>query len=464
MAIIGFSTTTSNYVNRTADRIGGGVFTAPASGAFGLPKILCAAKSAGNAVFTVGIYEVSGSTLGDLIGETIEHSVTKSSSRAFRGPSAWAGATPAMTAGAKYSIQVHSKDANLILYRDTGGGVGVFVDADYDSGLPDPFPSSGVTTNTSKYRMYCDVIPGSAPNAVVKVSPADETVIDPAVGNVFRGAYSNDLETDVMAAVQWRYRRVGTTSWTESEWETTPICQFTVPGGTLPTGYNYIVDSRAKDQLGGLVGPWMTSPWLITATALPDIPTITSPANGATITDWYDYLDWTAPNQDAYRAQVYEDDGDGGADTESVLFDSEAQESADVRSLAIDYSEWNDQTVHPAVAVRYGEIWTEYAIVSVDVAFTGPMQPTCTIEVGDQTGIMEISATHPEPTGGEPEAIAHDIYVARSDNTSNRWRIAAGVGPADAFRWRDWARDIDYTFWVRALAADGTSTWSEATT
>lgn len=391
MSILGIATSTSSWGSCDPNYKRGRRDKAPVSGFIQEIYVYNRVKSSGDARWKIMVYEWTGGEPDALLGVTAEVKTTKGSGGAHR--KAVLSAPIPITKDHYYTLQYWTKDGNSQLGWEIHGGVGAHGPDDYDNGPEDPYGSH--TNSDNNYHLYAPIILGSAPNPVTKVSPADETVIDPSAGNVFKGTYSNAMSTDIQSAIQYRYRAVGTPSWTDGPWATTPVCKFTIAGGTLETGSDYIVDCRCKDQLGGIIGPWMTSPWLVTATALPDIPVIDTPANGGTINDWYGYLDWTTSEQDAWRVQVFADDGFGAADPETSLYDSGAQEDADIRSLAIDYSDWNGQTVHPAVAVRYSAVWTDYAVVGVDVAFTGPDQPTCNIVVGDGDGIIEVSATHP---------------------------------------------------------------------
>lgn len=460
MAILGYSGNTTTTLDRVALRIGGGIFTAPVSGTLGLPWVLFGVDSGGAAGWYVVVYAVTGtSTMGAVVGKTTLQSTAAASALAWRQASAWDGSAPTVTAGTKYSLQVFTpSDARMNLARTLSGGVGAFVDAP-TTAVPDPY-TAGYTVNTSLYRVYCTITEGNAPTAPTKVSPSDGASLNPAVANVFSATYNGD---GVQTGAQYRYRDQTVGSWTTGAWEVTPYPRVTIPGATFSDATDYYVQVRYRNAYGD--GAWSDS-WSVSAVAVPDVPVITSPSNLDTISTATGSLDWTVTNQDAYRVQVFADNGSGGADEETSLYDSDVVETAGTRTVSIDYSSWNGDTVHPAVAVRYSSTWSSYATVAVDVAFTGPMKPTCVVTVGSGNGIIAITATHPTPTGGEPAAVAHDIYrthVPEHDPT-DYVRIAASVAPGATYNDREWVPGIDYAYKIRALAADGTSTLSDATT
>lgn len=330
---------------------------------------------------------------------------------------------------------------------------GPFVDTDLDYPV---VTSDGqtlyVVQNTSNVtgstlRGVYTYTPNVAPNAPTLTTLAGGEVIDRAVANRAAHEFSDANTGDSQSAFDLRYRLEGAASWTEV-YQATPNQWHDFPAGSLAAG-NYERQVRTYDSQG-VVGPWSASGFF-TAADKPTGLTITDPVNGSTIPTNTVTVTWSAPNQDAYQAQVL--------DGATVEHDTGTVESPTTRSRDVPLPVNNaGRTI--GVRVRNAGLWSDWYTITVTVSYTPPPTPTSTLSVDAASGSLVVQVTNPAPGAGEPAVSYNDVYVTEPVNgVAVEQRRATGLPPNTA--WRYWTpisgRDYGASVRVVAVASNGTT-------
>ena len=305
--------------------------------------------------------------------------------------------------------------------------------------------ATGPTTVTSSYRGT--VVVNNPPNAPTLTGPAEGGKIDRSSTQRFSWTFSDPDPGDTQSAYAVRYRRAGTADpWTDTGWKASPSSWHDFPPGTFPVG-DYEWQAATKDTRG-LAGPYSASGFFTVGEA-PPAPSITAPANGATIATPTSEVTWSTPDQDAYQLQVL--------DGATVVYDTGTVPSAGARSLVVAFPE-SGTTRTVRVRVLFAGLWSPWAAVTVTVAYTTPAVPVLTVTADDEAGSIHVGIAHPAPVGDQPVVVSHDVHVREVGTTGPGIRLAAEI--TGNHTWWLPAAGIGYEFRVKATGVTGATAWS----
>lgn len=298
-------------------------------------------------------------------------------------------------------------------------------------------------------------------------SPRDGAVV--AAGQVFAAWFSyssdgsdNTSGDDYPSQVQERYRLVGAGTWTELA-ASTP----SYGGGDYYSAYpalaagNYERQVRAQATNTPTWSAYSASAFFTVATP-PNAPTLTAPAAGATVGPFFT-VSWSAPTSiQGYEVQVRTASGGGG----SVVWTS-GLVMQNVQTMQAQSPTTGTRYVR--VRIRKDSLWSAWSERQVTATYASPMTPTLTAVPSDPGSIgathaLQITVTHPTPSGGAPAVVDQDIHVRQTDDPT-RVHIIQSAGTPGAFTWRLPAA-TSYDVRVTARASDGRvsqSAWTTAT-
>lgn len=290
------------------------------------------------------------------------------------------------------------------------------------------------------------------PNAPNVLSPQDGVVLDRAVSQRFDWDFSDPDTGDSQSKFDLDYRLVGAGAWTTVT-QSTPTTHYDLPGGTLVAG-DYEWRVRTYDS-GGTVGAY-SSTELFTAEDKPGAPTITYPVNGGDISQEEDEVTWSAPDQDDFQVRRVADAA-GAPDTGTIYYNSGIIASTSTRQHDLTF-ETNNRVEHVQVRIREDGLWSDWASVLVNVAYTIPPVPTLLITAEPSVGRMVVAITNPAPGVGEPVFVSNDLY--RSDDGVIFERIARDLAEDETYHDYTATAGIVYTYYVRTLGDNGTRSQS----
>ena len=239
-------------------------------------------------------------------------------------------------------------------------------------------------------------------------------------------------------------------AWTTSGQVITPSSFHDFPAGTFDDGGQYEWQVRTWDAQGE-VGPWSASNFFDAATPPPGRPTIISPVNGSTIGLAEVVLEWSYPSQDAYQWQVL--------DGATVIEDSGQVASTTTRAGIIDDLP-NNVTRTLRVRVEDGGLWSQWASVTVTVAYSPPPTPTVQVDETSAPAAYMVRGLVPTPGVGEPNVTHLDIYRREGTDTGDGIRRAKDLAPSRVFTDYFVASGVDYFYRVKAYGENGTIAWS----
>lgn len=343
----------------------------------------------------------------------------------------------------------------------------------------DPNTTRTATLGSSRNRRtaFTIVLTGNrAPNAPTSLAPGSSTSIDKDITNRFSWSFS-DPDTgagDQQSAYDLRYRIVGTTTWTTVSGGATQYRDMVA--GTF-TADDWEWQVRTTDN-GALTGPWSASAYF-TATTAPAGPTITAPTNLGTVDSDPYTVTWTAAEQDAYQIRTVADDGLGAPDTGTIYQDTGTVTSTTARSAPIPF-DTNGRDEHVQLRIQVDGLWSDWITVAITVSYTAPATPTVSVIADSPTGAIGIQASHPTPTGSEPDVVTVDWWRRNIDTDGNPvdgeddpgiriaidqaasstledWRIASGQGYE--YRAQAWGDNnvSTYSDWEAGNAASATA-------
>lgn len=277
------------------------------------------------------------------------------------------------------------------------------------------------TTGTWTAHLVGLVPANEAPYAPTLVSPVGSVVIDRAVGQRFDWDFADPNVGDSQSKFDLDYRLVGAGSWTTVT-TITPTTHHDFAPGFFAAG-NYEWRVRTYDALG-VVGPYSSTAFF-TAANTPAPPTITFPANGATISQSFENFQWSTPDQEAFQVRKVADAA-GAPDTGTVYYDSGTVVSG-ARFHVLTFPT-NSRTEHLQVRVRNLGLWSTWSSILVNVNYTTPAVPTLVLTPVPAQGYMQVAITNPAPTGGQPALSHNDLYRNDEQEDGGTYvRIATGL-------------------------------------
>lgn len=267
----------------------------------------------------------------------------------------------------------------------------------------------------------------------------------------------NTAGDDYEGAHQERYRLIGAGTWTELAVQLGQM--YTVYTGGLAAG-NYERQVRAQSNNTGVWGAYSASAFF-TSTAAPAAPTFTSPAAGSTVTTGTVAVNWTATTFTAYELEVRSATGGGGVQqwTSGVVTTGTTGTTATLPS--------SGGARYLRLRIRNNGVWSAWTERQIIVSYASPMQPSIVATRVDVDGLgfqhaLDITVTHPTPSGGAPAVNSMDIYAyAIDDPNAKEYLVLPAQTPTGTKTWRTPAAQR-YQLRVVAKAADGRTTSSNA--
>ncbi|HBJ73752.1 MAG TPA: hypothetical protein DDY88_08655 [Actinobacteria bacterium] len=266
----------------------------------------------------------------------------------------------------------------------------------------------------------------------------------------FSWTFSDPDPGDTQSAFDLRYRVIAAGSWTDLS--ATTVNTYVDIVGSAFTANNFEWQVRTYDALGA-VGSYSASSFF-TAASTPATPTITAPADGATVTNNQN-VTWSAPSQTAYQLRRI-GDSSGLPDTGTIYSDTGEVTDAVARALSVDFPV-NNRFEHVQVRVKNAGLWSAWASARVSVSFTSPSPATFTVTADNATASILVTITNPVSV---PAAASNAVYVREASDTGYGQRMANGLLPNTAWTWRTPASGVEYEFRVLTTGATGTTIWS----
>ena len=328
----------------------------------------------------------------------------------------------------------------------SGGGGG--------SGYLDPSLSSATTsTSTNNGNGYVTITAvNTAPYAPPLNTPANNTAFDRAVTQRFAWTFS-DPDTwagDTQSKFDLQYR-LGTGAWVPVT-GTTSGQFWDAAGGTFTVGaWEWQV--RTYD-LAGLVGPWSASSFF-TASDAPTVPTVTTPAAGATVPSTAT-LTWTTGAHTDYQVRKVADIA-GVANTATVYYDTGDVVDGATSSVMLSFPV-NLRWEHIQVRVSNSGLWSVWADVRVYVSWTPPMVPLIALTPNSATASIAVAVTNPTPTGGAPATSYNDVYA--SSPLDPEIRVATQIAVNSVWTWMQPGAVRVYNIRAVAVGSNGTTSTS----
>ncbi|MDN4173910.1 hypothetical protein QWY28_13195 [Nocardioides sp. SOB77] len=329
-------------------------------------------------------------------------------------------------------------------------------------------PHAGGTTATGTLRMVGGFTGGPMvhgqftflltdknrpPNAPALATLVNGGAIDRGRPNRARHVFSDPNAGDSQSAFDIRWRPVGDANWTTVH-APVPNEFYDFPAGTFEAG-GYERQVRTYDAQG-LAGPWSTSGFF-TAGDSPAGPSILYPIAGQQL-EQNERVTWSTATQVAFQVRRVGDTG-GAPDESVVYYDSGRIASVEARFLPLVF-ETNGRAEHVQVRVEYGDLWSPWVSVGVEVSYTPPPTPSFTIAADPKTASLTVTLFNPLPAGDDPPASYNDVYVTEPvDGVLVEQRRATRL-PQNT-TWRYWTpisgHDYSAAFRVVAVAANGTT-------
>jgi len=296
------------------------------------------------------------------------------------------------------------------------------------------------------------VVLNKPPHAPTLIAPVDQT-ISTTQANRFTVGFNDPDAGDSLSALRIWARPEGAAEWAvDTGWITTPTPAHGFPAGTFTEG-DWEWQAATKDTQG-VEGPRSPSAFF-TADVPPPGPTITAPANGATVPLSTETVVWSTPDQDAYQIQFLDEDG-------AVAYDTGQVDSVTARSRTLDFPD-NQVTRTIRLRVLFEGLWSPWSTITVHVSYTQPPVPVVTVDDMTTPGAIRVQASHPDPADDQPAVEYIDIYRRETQDTGPGIRRATMLLPTATFA--DWfvASGVDYAYRVCAFGTNGTSSWSDWT-
>lgn len=294
------------------------------------------------------------------------------------------------------------------------------------------------------------------------LSPDGTTVdVDRDTNLSFRFRDPNTGDSQSAAEVQWR--EVGATTWetTGKVWTTSP--RLTIGAGTFSVGVEYEWRVHVWDS-GGRVSLW-SSPARLTGATAPDAPTILAPGPEATIPEDHHVMQWSTPEQDAYRIFAWAPADATTPDQDTVYYDSGVVEEPSGRDHVVPAPVVGRREFW-AVQVRYDGIWGPAAYVPVNVQWTPPRTPYLRLEAGESD--VAVTPTHLAPQGTQPAVREWRLWARKRDTGGDgevvpyayRPRRLSAPPAATVVHYLPVSFE-DYEYRAETIGDNGTRSWSD---
>lgn len=316
--------------------------------------------------------------------------------------------------GSSYTPETTAAAAS-VSYADTGLDVGLTHRYRLRHAITGvPLAAGGTTILVSAWVQSVNVQLSAPPNPPLVTVPP---VLDLAITDLVIAVTHQSVDSTAQTAAEVRYRPVGDPTWTTQN--LTTETSYTIPAGTLPNGVTYEVQARTKGEHPDF-SAWSPSALMI-GSSTPSV-TVTSPADGATLTTSTTTYTWT----------FYDAEGGGQSSWEAQLLAGEmVVETAEGPGAA---SSWKPATafsdgVTYTARVRGRDstgLWSAWDEVTNPVDFLPPPMPELSGSFNADEGSVEIGIDVAAPIDGvEVEAVT----AALERWTGDRWVLLADDMP-----------------------------------
>jgi hypothetical protein len=126
----------------------------------------------------------------------------------------------------------------------------------------------------------------------------------------------------------------------------------------------------------------------------------------------------------------------------------------------------NNRSEHVQLRVRSAGLWSPWANVGVLVSYTVPAVPMLAVAEDSTDGTISVQASHPPPAAGQPTVSHVDVWRREMRDgqvvAGTEIRVAKDRPPTSVYVHFAAHRQV-YAYRVRAVAVNGTSSWSEWT-
>lgn len=277
------------------------------------------------------------------------------------------------------------------------------------------------------------------------VTPPAPTIIAPTAGGAAAAgtvrmswAYGGE-DKQAGASVEWRLSG-GTAGAPASVTDATPYTEQTL----TPGDWEWRANNTSQDGLTGPFSPW--TPFHVETK--PATPVLTSPADGATLTDVPVSIAWTG-TASAWQAQIV------NATTGVIVWDSGTQ--AGTATSTTGQATVDGITVTVRVRVKATYVYSDWAQVTCPVVWIGPVAPVVRLRPDPAEGRIGVEWTQPE---GDVTPDHYDVQAVENGIT---FPVVSGLSAdvRSTFHYLPLS-DVDATIRVLAVAASGASTAGEA--
>lgn len=257
-----------------------------------------------------------------------------------------------------------------------------------------------------------------APNAPPIVGPKNNVVLDRTQQQVFDWDFSDPDAGDSQSQYQRQYRVAGGTTWTVEAAVTSTATQRTDAANFWAAG-DWEWQVRTADAQG-VWGPFSASAFF-TAADPPAAPSITDPANGATIASESGQVVWSTPSQGSFQVRKVKDNA-GSPDATTIYYDSGEIVSTSARNHGLTFPV-NDRTEHIQVRIKSSGLWSAWASVRVVVSYTPPAVPTFTLSPTPESGLIALTIDN----GAWPVSVGTVTYTGTGTGTMTGPTATDGV-------------------------------------
>lgn len=294
-----------------------------------------------------------------------------------------------------------------------------------------------------------------APTAATGLTPDGGVTVDRNAVQRLAWTFQDADPGDTQSKFDLRWR-VGVGAWTTVT-QTTPSPYYDAPAATFPAG-SVEWQVLTYDAQGVVATAWSASAFFTAATA-PGAPVVTAPANNATQGAPTGVISWSAPAQDAYQVRKVADNA-GAANTSVIYYDTGTVVSSTARNAALDFPT-NNRTEHLQVRIRSAGLWSTWASVKVNVAWSPPAVPVVAVTARPELAAIDVAVANPAPTGTQPAVASTELWRRRVGATETLRLAAVVVG--GTYRDATPASGVAYEYQAVAIGTTGTkqaSAWT----
>ncbi len=285
------------------------------------------------------------------------------------------------------------------------------------------------------------IVHNQAPTAPTNLSPVGG-VKDRALVNRLSWQH-NDANLDPQAQFDLLWRLQGASTWNTVSQVT--VNQYwdalanTFPKGTIEW------QVRTYDQ-AGLSSPY-SALTTFNAGDKPSNATITSPANGSTVSFANPTVQWSSVGQVDYHLKVL-------SAASALLWES--IKTSTNKAETVQYALQNSTSYKIELAIKNVDgLWSDFVLVNITVSYTPPAKAIVTTTTDIVRGSITLAIDNPVPSGTEP-VVSHNSIFRRKLGETEFIRIATNVLPDESFTDYTPASEQVYEYYIRAWGDNGT--------